>query len=101
NKINTLNNNILKPKIFYENENDISIPEYIEKDIEKIDFLIDFCNKKIDNYDYKDLNVFYRKAYKLFNESELSPNEKFLVKERLNELFNKIKRIYMIEETAV
>ncbi|MEM3374823.1 MAG: hypothetical protein QXE31_06465 [Candidatus Woesearchaeota archaeon] len=92
----------LKSALFYTSEKEIDMPEYLEKDSEKIDFLIEFGIKKIENYDYKDLNVIYRKAYNLFRLSnDLSPNERFLLSERLNDLFNRIKRIYMIEETAV
>lgn len=76
-------------------------PKYIESDVDKIDYLVDFANKKVTNHDYKDLNVLYRKIYSIYSESEqLTANEKYMVGEKVNSLFERIKRIYLIEEAA-
>jgi hypothetical protein len=77
-------------------------PSYIETTIEKIDFMVDFVNKKIVNHEYKDLNVIYRKIYNLLKEGEdLSPNERYLAGEKMNELFQRIRRIYLIEGVVI
>ncbi|NTV22856.1 MAG: hypothetical protein HGA85_00585 [Nanoarchaeota archaeon] len=77
---------------------DFMYPSYVQTEMEKLDFHIDELNKKITNHEYKNMNVAYRDLYMMFHGSTgLSPNERYLVGEKINELFMRIKRIYLIE----
>ena len=75
-----------------------NIPTNVSKDTEKIEYLLDKLNFKLNNQDYSNINTFYRNIYKLFLESEqISPNERYLLSEKINEIFDRIKHTYVIE----
>jgi hypothetical protein len=84
----------------YSEEKETRFPEYVSSDLDKLDFEIDEANKKISNYQYKGMNVTYRRIFNLYRDANLSPNEKYLMGSKVNELFQRIKRIYLIEKTV-
>ncbi len=80
---------------------DVKFPDYVKTEAEKIDYLIENINNKFANQDYKNLNVMYRKVYEIHqNSNNLSTNEKYLLGEKLNDLFDKIKQIYLVREVV-
>ncbi len=94
-----------KPSLAYSEDfseqKKVSYPEYTETALDKIDFLLDQLNDKVTNHDYKDLNVFYRKIYNMYREADdLSPNERYLIGEKINSVFQRVKRTYLIEEAV-
>jgi hypothetical protein len=95
---------ILKPVLGYNAEyseqKEVNFPEYVTSDLEKLDFMIDEANKKITSYQYKDLNMTYRNIYSIFKDAELTPNERYLIGSKVNELFQRIKRVYLLEKTV-
>lgn len=89
--------------VFIESDNfsskKIELPSNIKDDMEKIEFLIDQLKTKLNNRDYKDLNNFYRRLYMIYTDSEdMSSNEKYLLSEKINDIFERIKHVYTIEE---
>ncbi|MBN2367418.1 hypothetical protein JXC34_00240, partial [Candidatus Woesearchaeota archaeon] len=85
----------------YSKKKDYSFPKQVQNDVEKIDYLITMANQKITEHDYKDLNVLYRNIYEMYTKVDLSPNERYIVGDKLNELFDRVKGIYLIEGTAI
>jgi hypothetical protein len=84
----------------YVQKKEYHFPEYVDSPLEKIEYLVEMAQDKIMTHDYQDLNVLYRRIYSLYADSEeLSPNERYLIGQKINELFSRIKRIYLIEET--
>jgi hypothetical protein len=94
----------MKPVLGYNDEykelSEAKYPEYVSSDLDKLDFMIDEANKKIVNYQYKGLNVVYREIYNFYRDAELSPNERYLMGNKVNELFQRMKRIYLLEKTV-
>lgn len=85
----------------YSEKRESNFPNYVQSDIDRIDYLIDFANKKITNHDFKDLNVLYRQIYNIYTDSsDMSANEKYMVGEKLNTVFERIKRTYLIEQAV-
>ncbi len=93
-----------KPTLEYNDEyseiKEENYPEYASSEIDKLDFMIDETIKKITHYEFKDLNVDYRKIYNLYMDADLTPNERSLIGNKVNDLFMRIKRIYLIEKTV-
>jgi hypothetical protein len=80
---------------------EISFPKYVESKVDRIEYMVDMIHSKITKHEYKDLNVLYRQAYDLYKEAEnLSPNERYLLGERLNDVFRRLKRIYLLESVV-
>jgi hypothetical protein len=78
-----------------------SYPGYVKTDSEKIDFLLDLIHKKLNYHDYKDLNAIYRKLYSCYYDSEdMSVNEKALLRDKIDDTFQRIKRIFLIENVV-
>jgi hypothetical protein len=74
-------------------------PSHIDKDMDKIEYLIGRLNSKINTRDYDGLNDFYRNIYNLYTGSEeISPNERYMISEKINEIFERIKNLYTVEE---
>lgn len=68
-------------------------------DMEKIEFLLDKLRTKLNNHDYKEINDFYRKIHSIYTESgNISPNERYLISQKINDMFERIKNLYIIEE---
>lgn len=93
---------IVKPSLYYKDEfttgKQYSIPEYAKSAVDKIEYIMDIVNKKIQNSNYKDLNVLYGKIYSLYHEADdLSPNERKIIAEKINDLFHRVKNLYLIE----
>jgi hypothetical protein len=90
----------IKPILNYGGDlsTEYSFPDYAESEIERIEYLIDKANEMITNHNYRDLNVVYRKIYNMYHENDLTSNERFLISEKVEELFKRIRRIYLIEE---
>ncbi len=77
-------------------------PDYADTDIEKIEYLIEKANNKLTNKDFQDITSLYRKIYDMFTKSEgLSPNERHLLSGKIQDLFQRIKRLYLIEGITV
>jgi hypothetical protein len=77
----------------------IDFPSNITNDIEKIEYLLDRLDMSLNNHAYDNLNNFYRNIYNLYMSSEdIRPNEKAMISERINEIFEKIKYLYTVEE---
>ncbi|MFH2019934.1 MAG: hypothetical protein ABIJ34_00840 [archaeon] len=105
-------NNSIRPTFVYEDglpaakkevikESHIEFPSYIQNDADKIEFLLDMIEKKIDRHDYPKLNTFYRTAYDIYNSStSLSPNEMYLIGEKLRDKFDRLKHVYLIENAV-
>ena len=94
-----------KPVFNYSHEyapkDEINYPNQVKTDAEKLDFLIDGLNEKLNKKNYSDLNIEYRRAFELYENSvNLSQNEKYLLGEKLSEIFDKIKDIYLIQEAV-
>ena len=57
---------------------------------------------KLTNKDFQDINILYRAIYDKFTKSQdLSPNERHLLSEKIQDLFQRIKRLYLIEGITV
>ena len=85
----------------YRNKIDYNIPDHLKTDVEKIDFLIDKANNKMTRHDYKDLNVIYREIFERYKEGDLSPSERYIIGDKVNEVFERIKRVYLIEQSVL
>jgi hypothetical protein len=86
---------VVKPK------EELKFPEYIKTDVDKIDFFVEKLNDKITKHQNDNLNSEYRKLYDLFkNSNNLSPNERYVFSEKINELFDRIRTLYIIEEIS-
>lgn len=76
----------------------VNIPAGMSKDIDKIEFLIRKLISKLDSRDYSQLNDLYRKLWNLYSSSEqISENERYLLSDKINEVFDRIKHTYTIE----
>ena len=76
-------------------------PDYAESDLDKMEFLMDVVNNKITNHEYDNLNVLYRKIFNIYESTEdLSSNERHIISRKIGDLFNRIKRTYMIENVV-
>jgi uncharacterized FlaG/YvyC family protein len=76
-------------------------PEEVRTSVDKIEFLMDKLEEKLRTSDYKDLNLVYRKIHKIYQESdELSPNERHILVKRINELFDRVKTIYLMDSST-
>ncbi len=76
-------------------------PEYAESTVDKIDYLIWEANKKIELHDYENVNVLYRRIYDMYlNSEDITPNERYFIGEKVKELFDRIKRVYIIEHVT-
>jgi hypothetical protein len=76
-------------------------PDYAESPVDKIEFMVNEINNKLEEHDYKNINVMYKKLYDMYQEENLSPNERYIVGEKIEELFQRVKRIYLIEGVAL
>lgn len=75
-----------------------SFPEFINTDTEKIDYTIEKINERIVKHQFLDMNMEYRRLYELFKTSNtLSVNERYILSEKINEVFERIKEVYLIE----
>jgi len=81
-------------------EPELAYPETAKTDVEKIDFLLDEIDKRITSHKYDNLNQAYRQLYDLYQKGKLSPNERYLFSEKINDIFERIKNLHMIEETV-
>jgi hypothetical protein len=74
-------------------------PDHVKSEMDRIEYILDQIEKKLGDREYSDLNVLYRKAYEMYTAArELSPNESYLLKDKLNEAFGRIKETYLVEE---
>jgi hypothetical protein len=86
---------VAKPK------DELKFPEYIKTDVDRIDFFVEKLNDKITKHQNDNLNSEYRQLYDLFkNSNNLSPNERYVFSEKINELFDRIRSLYIIEEIS-
>lgn len=86
---------VAKPK------DEIIFPEYVKTDVDKIDYFVEKLNEKITKHQNDNINIEYRKLYDLFkNSNSLSPNERYVFSEKINELFDRIRTLYIIEEIS-
>ncbi len=77
----------------------IDIPQNIKGDMDKIEFLLHKIEYKLNNRNYKKINDYYRKIYSIYMDSEdMSPNERYLISEKINDAFERIKHVYTIEQ---
>lgn len=83
----------------FSTDTEIKYPETSKTDVEKIDFLLDEIDKRILNHKYDNMNQVYRQLYNLYQNGKLSSNEKYLFSEKINDIFERIKNLHMIEET--
>ena len=66
--------------------------------MDKMEYLIEQAHDKLTNNDYENINVLYRSIFAMYNDSEdLSPNERFIISDKIQDLFQRIKRVYLIE----
>ena len=81
---------------------EFTFPDYADTDVEKLEYLMEQAHDKLTNKDFQGINVIYRAIYGMFTKSkDLSPNERHLLSERIQELFQRIKRLYLIEGVTV
>ena len=81
---------------------EFTFPDYADTDVEKLEYLMEQAHDKLTNKEFQDINVLYRAIYGMFTKSQdLSPNERHLLSERIQELFQRIKRLYLIEGVTV
>ena len=96
-----------KPSTFASQEEfapkkEFTFPDYADTDVEKLEYLMDQAHDKLTNKDFQDINILYRAIYDMFTKSQdLSPNERHLLSEKIQDLFQKIKRLYLIEGVTV
>jgi hypothetical protein len=93
---------ITKPVFSYTKEFNSNVrtsyPSYIKTDMERVDFMLEEVEDKIMKREFNDLNVYYRNIYNLFKRSDnLTPNERYLLSEKINDIFDKIKNVYAYE----
>ena len=96
-----------KPSTFASQEEfapkqEFTFPDYADTDVEKIEYLMGQANDKLADNDYQEINILYRAIYDMFSKSEdLSPNERHLLSEKIQDLFQRIKRLYLVEGVTV
>lgn len=77
----------------------IDVPSNLGNDMEKIEFLLNKLLQQINNHEYNEINDVYRKVHSIYMESEnISPNERYLISQKINDMFERIKHLYTIEE---
>jgi hypothetical protein len=79
-------------------EENISFSQETDSPTDKIEYTIDMIHNKIREHSYSNLNVLYRQLYNLYQHSDLSPNERYLLGDKINSVFHMIKKIYLTEK---
>lgn len=78
---------------------EMEFPSYIRTDAERITFILDQLTQKLNSRDYNEINSYYRNVYNVYNDSSaLGPNEKFALGQKIEEIFERIKNIYLLEK---
>ncbi len=78
---------------------EIEFPSYIRTDAERISFILEQLNQKLNSRDYYEINSYYRNVFNVYNDSSaLGPNEKFALGQKIEEIFERIKNIYLLEK---
>ena len=73
----------------------------IKNDSDKVDFLIEQLDKKMNNHNFNDLNISYRQLHDFYkNCNHLTSNERIIYSEKINDIFDRIRNIIVIEEIA-
>jgi hypothetical protein len=77
----------------------IEYPPYLRTDSERVSYILDQLSQKINSRDFSNLVSYYRTLYNLYNESDaLGQNERNSFGEKIHEIFDRIKNVYLIEK---
>ncbi len=69
---------------------EFTFPDYADTDVEKLEYLMEQAHDKLTNKEFQDITVLYRAIY-----------DRHLLSEKIQELFQRIKRLYLIEGVTV